>query len=59
MKKLSAVLIAVMFAITGTAFAQEKKDAAKKPTAEECKKAKEEKKELKGCEPEKKAEAKK
>jgi hypothetical protein len=59
MKRLTAVLIAAMFGVTGTAFAQAaKKEEMKKPTAEECKKAMEAKKDLKGCEPEKK-EAKK
>ena len=51
MKKLSAVLIAALFA-TGTAFAaaHAKKEEAKKPSAEECKKAMDAKKELAGCE---------
>jgi hypothetical protein len=53
MKKLTAVLIAATLGVTGIAFAQDKKDT-KKPTAEECKKAMEAKKELKGCEAEKK-----
>ena len=59
MKKLTAVLLASMFA-TGVAFAaaHAKKEEAKKPTAEECKKAMEAKKELAGCE-KPKAEAKK
>ena len=39
MKKLTAVLIAGLFAVAGAAIAQDKKAAApKKPTAEECKK---------------------
>lgn len=60
MKRLTAVLIVAMFGITGTAFAQAaKKEEMKKPTAEECKKAMDAKKDLKGCEPEKKPEAKK
>lgn len=59
MKKLTAVLIAASFCIAGPAFAQDKKqDMAKKPTAEECKKAADAKKKLDGCE-EKKAEMKK
>ena len=59
MKKLSAVLLASMFA-TGVAFAaaHAKKEEMKKPTADECKKAMEAKKELAGCE-KPKAEAKK
>ncbi len=50
MKKLLAASIAGLFAIAGVAVAQEKKAGAKKPTAEECKKAAEAKKELAGCE---------
>jgi hypothetical protein len=46
MKKLLAALIAASFAC-GVAFAA---DAPKKPTADECKKAAEAKKELAGCE---------
>ena len=51
MKKLFAMLIAASFA-SGVAFAgaHAKKEEAKKPTAEECKKAMEAKKELAGCE---------
>lgn len=50
MKKLLAALIAGTFAVAGAAVAQEKKAEAKKPTAEECKKAAEAKKDLAGCE---------
>ncbi len=50
MDKLIAALIAGTFAFAGVAVAQEKKAEAKKPTAEECKKAAEAKKELAGCE---------
>lgn len=49
MKKLLAALIAAAFA-SGVAYAAD----AKKPTAEECKKAAEAKKELAGCEKPKK-----
>lgn len=45
MKKLLAAMIAGSFAFAGASFA-----ADKKPTEAECKKAMEEKKELKGCE---------
>jgi hypothetical protein len=57
MKKLFAMLIAASFA-SGVAFAAShaKKEEMKKPTAEECKKAAEAKKNLEGCP---KAEAKK
>lgn len=50
MKKLLAALIVGSFAFAGFAVAQEKKAESKKPTAEECKKAAEAKKELAGCE---------
>jgi hypothetical protein len=50
MKKLLAAFIAATFALAGVAIAEDKKAAAKKPTAEECKKAMEAKKELAGCE---------
>jgi hypothetical protein len=50
MKKVLAALIAAAFA-TGVAYAADaSKDAAKKPTAEECKKDPK----MKGCEPAKK-----
>jgi hypothetical protein len=50
MKKLFAMLIAASFA-SGVAFAAShaKKEEMKKPTAEECKKAAEAKKDLEGC----------
>lgn len=55
MKKLLAALIAGTFAVAGVAIAQDKKAAEpKKPTAEECKKAADAKKELAGCEKAKK-----
>ena len=50
MKKLLAALIVGTFAIAGVAVAQEKKAEVKKPTAEECKKAMDAKKDLAGCE---------
>lgn len=51
MKKLLVAVIAGLFAVAGAAVAQEKKaEMAKKPTAEECKKAMEAKKDLAGCE---------
>jgi hypothetical protein len=50
MKKVLAVMLAGLFAIAGTAIAQDKKAEVKKPTAEECKKDPK----LKGCEPAKK-----
>lgn len=52
MKKLLAATIAGLFVIAGSAIAEEKKadKAAKKPTAEECKKDPK----MKGCEPAKK-----
>lgn len=53
MKKLLAALLAAAFA-TGVAYAADKKEE-KKPTAEECKKAAEAKKELAGCEKAKEA----
>lgn len=52
MTKLTAALIAAVFAaatVTPVAFAAEKEKAAKKPTAEECKKDPK----LAGCEPKK------
>jgi hypothetical protein len=54
MKKLLAALIAGTFAVAGVAIAQDKKAEPKKPTAEECKKAADAKKELAGCEKAKK-----
>jgi hypothetical protein len=50
MKRLLAALVAGTFAFAGVAIAEEKKAEAKKPTAEECKKAMEAKKDLAGCE---------
>ena len=49
MKKLLAALIAASFAC-GIAYAADAAKDAKKPTADECKKAAEAKKELAGCE---------
>lgn len=54
MKKILAALIAASFA-TGVAYAADAaKKEEKKPTAEECKKAADAKKELAGCEKAKK-----
>ncbi len=49
MTKLLAAVIVGLFAVAGNAFAEDKKDDTKKPTAEECKKAMEAKKEMAGC----------
>jgi hypothetical protein len=54
MKKLLAALIAASFAC-GIAYAADAAKDAKKPTADECKKAAEAKKELAGCEKPKEA----
>lgn len=54
MKKLLAALIAASFAC-GFAYAADAAKDAKKPTAEECKKAMEAKKDLAGCEKPKEA----
>jgi hypothetical protein len=53
MKKLLAAMIAASFAC-GVAYAADATKDAKKPTAEECKKAADAKKELAGCEKAKK-----
>ena len=53
MKKILAALIAAAFA-TGVAYAADAAKDTKKPTAEECKKAADAKKELAGCEKPKK-----
>jgi len=49
MKKLLAAMIAASFAC-GVAYAADAPKDAKKPTADECKKAADAKKELAGCE---------
>jgi hypothetical protein len=54
MKKLLAALIAASFAC-GVAYAADAPKDAKKPTAEECKKAADAKKKLEGCEAAKEA----
>ena len=58
MKKLLAAMIAASFAC-GVAYAADAPKDAKKPTADECKKAMEAKKELAGCEKPKDAAPKK
>jgi len=59
MTKLLAAVTVGLFAVAGNAFAEDKKSDAKKPTAEECKKAMEAKKELAGCEKDERKEMKK